>query len=60
MSRTKHHRGQRNQKSGLDFGAKLNCDKGYHAGSGKFAKDLADSERRAADKKAIREEVKEK
>ena len=57
MSRTRHHRRQRKQKCGLDFGAKYKCDKGYCAGSGSIPKDLADSERRNESKKIIREEI---
>ncbi len=53
MSRTKHHKNQRSNKWGLDFGAKYNCDKGYRGCHGHFAKLLANKERRNKSKKII-------
>jgi hypothetical protein len=44
---------------GRDFGAKYKCDKGYGAGTGPHAKNLADSERRADSRRLIREELKD-
>lgn len=59
MSRTKHHRSQRNNKCGVDFGARYNCDKGYHAGTGAGAKQLADQERRHIDKLTVKQGLEE-
>ena len=53
MSRTK-----KGKKSiGYDFGARLNCDKGYNARTGKVPKDRANSERREAGKKDVKDGI---
>lgn len=46
MARTYHHKGQRGNKCGLDFGAKYNVNKYYGAGSGRVPKDAAHREMR--------------
>ena len=46
MARTCHHKGQRVNKCGLDFGAKYNVNKCYGAGSGRVPKDAAHKEMR--------------
>ena len=46
MARTYHHKGQRINKCGLDFGAKYNVNKYYGAGSGRVPKDAAHREMR--------------
>ena len=51
MSRTKKGK----KVAGYDFGARLNCDKGYSAGTGKVPKDRANSERREDGRKQIKE-----
>ena len=57
MARTKHHRNQRSNKCGVDFGARYKCDKGYHSSTGSIPKDIADTERRQEGKAIIRREV---
>lgn len=57
MSRTKHHKGQKHRRYGLDYGAKYNSNKGYGGGYGPKAKDAADSDRRQEDKRVVREEL---
>ena len=57
MSRTTHHKNQRSNKWGLDFGARYSCDKGYGGGFGWFAKHLANRERRNESKSIILSEV---
>ena len=46
MARTYHHKGQRVNKCGLDFGAKYNVNKCYGAGSGRVPKEAAHREMR--------------
>lgn len=41
MSRTNHHRGQRDNKCGFDFGSKYKVNKYYGGGSGRIPKDAA-------------------
>ena len=55
MSRTKHHRGQKHQKVGLNFGGKYNHNKFFDGGYGRVAKDAAHIELRQKDKEACRE-----
>ena len=57
MSRTRHHKEQKRNNWGKDFGAKYKCDKGYAAGTGPVPKDLADKERRNEGKKIILTEL---
>lgn len=57
MSRTKHHRHQKHNKWGYDFGARYNCDKCFHNGTGFFSKLLANRERRNESKRIILSEV---
>ena len=57
MSRTTHHKNQRSNKWGLDFGSRYSCDKGYGGGFGWFAKRLANRERRNESKRIILSEV---
>lgn len=57
MSRTKHHKGQKNRRCGLDYGSKYKHNKGYCGGYGPDAKNAADSERRQQGKKIVRNEV---
>lgn len=59
MSRTKHHRNQRNNKDGWDFGARYKCNKTYGGGTGPQAKNNADRERRMDSKKIVCDEVKD-
>ncbi len=47
MSRTRHHRSQKDAKIGCDFGYRYRCNKLYGVGTGSIAKDKAGSERRA-------------
>jgi len=57
MARTRHHRNQRENKCGVDFGARYKCNKGYSAGTGSIPKDFADAERRKESKAIIRREM---
>lgn len=57
MARTRHHGNQRSNKTGVDFGARYKCDKGYSAGTGSIPKDFADTERRQESKAIIRREM---
>lgn len=50
MSRTRHHRHQKYNKYGLDFGSRYNCNKNYGGGCGPAAKHAANRERRHKDK----------
>lgn len=57
MSRTRHHRNQKHQHNGFDYGGKYNCNKNYAQGYGTDGRDLADSERRRESKQIIRDEL---
>ena len=57
MSRTYHHKEQRKNKGGLDFGARYECDKHYSTQANKESKDIARSERRNLSKRVIRREL---
>lgn len=50
MSRTRHHRQQRDVKRGWDYGSRYKCNRGYASPKGPAAKDRADSERRQQDR----------
>jgi len=56
MSRTKHHRMQKANKCGVDFGARYNCDKQHGGGTGPYTKKLAAKERRSEGKKIVHSE----
>ena len=45
MGKTYHHKNQRNNKRGYDYGAKYDCDHGYCQPKGPEGKNLADRER---------------
>lgn len=55
MSRTKHHRGQKHQKAGLDFTGKYRNNKLHGGGYGRVAKDAAHVELRQKDKEACKD-----
>ena len=49
MSRTRHHRGQKSQHNGHDYGGRYNCNKGYGNSYGVAGRDRARVERRNDD-----------
>jgi hypothetical protein len=53
MSRTHHHRTQRNTHCGHDYGGKFNVNKCYGAGYGSYSRQLAHREMRADSKVII-------
>lgn len=57
MSRTKHHRAQKNAHNGHDYGARFRCNKTYGAGYGPYSRWLAHREMRADSKVIIRNEL---
>jgi len=59
VSRTNHHRNQKTQHLGHDYGSRYNCNRKYSQSYGKYGRDLADSERRNEDKLIVREELDE-
>jgi len=59
MSDTRHHRRQKYQHCGEDYGARYNCDKGYGTAYGKDGRQKAKEERRNESKKIIKKELNE-
>jgi hypothetical protein len=59
MGKTYHHKNQRKNKCGYDYGAKYDCDRGYCQPKGPEGKNLADRERRNKSKKLIQQELEE-
>ncbi len=57
MSRTKHHRNQKHQHNGQEFGSRYKCNRLYCQSYGKDGRDLADTERRNDSKRIINEEL---
>jgi hypothetical protein len=57
MSNTKHHRNQRSQKSGCDFGSRRPGNEGYSAGTGPYAKSRTHRMERAQAKEIVSKEV---
>lgn len=57
MSRTRHHKNQRANHCGHDYGARLNCNKHYTCGYGSYGRYLGKRERRRLDKKIIASEL---
>lgn len=59
MSNTRHHRGQRANKAGHDFGKRYKCDKHWSGGTGRVPKTLAHKEMRNESKVIIQRELNE-
>lgn len=59
MSRTNHHRNQKTQHLGHDYGSRYNCNRKYTQSYGKYGRDLADSERRNESKVIVKDELNE-
>ena len=59
MSNTHHHKGQKNQHCGHDYGGKYKHNKHYGGGYGVDGRDAADSERRQQSKDIIASELDE-
>jgi len=59
MSRTYHHRNQKTQHIGHDYGARYKCNRKFNQSYGKYGRALADSERRNVSKDMIRDELDE-
>jgi len=59
MSRTKHHKGQKNQHNGHDYGSRYKCNKHYGAAYGKESRDIAHKEMREEGKEQIEDELKD-
>ncbi len=59
MSRTRHHKNQKHQHNGHEYGSKLKCNKHYGNSYGVDGRDLGDSERRNEERHIIIEELKE-
>ena len=59
MSNTFHHRNQRKNRKGYDYGGKYKHNKHYGGGYGTDGRDAADSERRAQSKTIIAEALDE-
>lgn len=55
MSRTKHHRSQKANHEGYDYGGKYKHNKHYGGGYGKVGRDAADKERRSESKRIVEE-----
>lgn len=53
MSRTRHHRNQKNAHLGHDYGSRYRCNKLYGQSYGKDGRDRANSERRIDDKSEV-------
>jgi len=59
MSRTNHHRTQRHNHCGYDYGGKYKHNKGYGGGYGSDGRNAAHREMRADSKVIIRSEIEE-
>lgn len=57
MSRTNHHRDQKNKHNGHEYGGRYKCNRCYGNSYGVHGRDKADSERRNQDKSIVREEL---
>ena len=54
MSRTTHHRGQKDRRNGHDYGGRYKCNESYNQNYGTDGRDRANSERRNEDKRLVR------